>query len=258
MADPFSVVAGTASFVNNQISSALNSHRAWKYYKKQMRLQDQYNRNMIKDYYGLNRESLTSAGYNPLLAVPGSTAQGANYGASMSIADSDAGDQAITSAINAQTAKANINTAKSQTQLNNANSSLAKEQAETEKSKRIQMDFSNAESSIRQRLLSGEADYQQRRFDQELLESMERVKSMQAQSAIGMLRVQNERNDIANRYKLGKYHNETERGTIDYHLPFGLGGGRRYFEPDDIERSPKRGYRPQHNDWNNRDYWHYY
>lgn len=111
----FSGAAGAiSSFIGNQISSAVNSRRAWKYARKAMALQDQYNRNMIKDYYSLNRESLTNANYNPLLAVTGSTAQGASYGPTMMNSDSDVGDQAVNSAINAINSKSERKTQKLQ------------------------------------------------------------------------------------------------------------------------------------------------
>ena len=111
---------GAAGFLLNQGSSAINSRRAWKYAQKAMALQDQYNRNMIKDYYSLNRQSLQSAGYNPLLAL-GSQAQGASYSPTMMNADSDAGQQAVDSAVSALNTESNI-------KLNNANSAVAKKQ----------------------------------------------------------------------------------------------------------------------------------
>lgn len=112
-----SAISASPSLYNfglNQFSSALNSHRAWKYAKKAMALQDKYNRNMIRDYYSLNRESLVNANYNPLLAVPGSTAQGASYSPTMMNADSDAGDQAVNSAISAIQTKSELKTQKLQ------------------------------------------------------------------------------------------------------------------------------------------------
>lgn len=109
-------LGGIGSFIGNQVSSAINSSRAWKYAQRAMALQDTYNRNMIRDYYSLNRESLTKANYNPLLAVPGTTAQGANYSPTMMNADSDAGDQAVNSAMSAMSNRANIENINEQTE----------------------------------------------------------------------------------------------------------------------------------------------
>lgn len=107
-------IAGIGSFLGNQISSAVNSKRAWKYAQKSMALQDQYNRNMIEDYYSLNRRSLTKANYNPLLAIPWSTAQGSGYSPTMMNADSDAGDQAVNSAISSIQTRSELKTQKLQ------------------------------------------------------------------------------------------------------------------------------------------------
>ena len=110
------VVNGLFSLAGNLGGSAINSSRSYKYAAKLMQLQDNYNRAMISDYHSLNRQSLSKAGYNPLLGL-GSSAQGAQYSPNMMNSDSDIGDQAVNSAINAMTAKANIENVKATTDL---------------------------------------------------------------------------------------------------------------------------------------------
>lgn len=97
-------LGGIGSFIGNQISSAISSSRQWKYVRKQMYLQDALNRNYTRDSYSLMRQGLSQAGYNPLLAL-GSSAQQALYSGSASATDSDVGDQAVNSALNAQNFK---------------------------------------------------------------------------------------------------------------------------------------------------------
>ena len=68
------LMAGSSalSFGGNLATSALNSSRAWKYAQRAMTYQDQLNRSYTRDSYGLMREGLEKAGYNPLLALGGS------------------------------------------------------------------------------------------------------------------------------------------------------------------------------------------
>lgn len=203
-------LGGIGSFLGNQVSSAINSRRAWKYAKKSMALQDKYNRNMIRDYYGLNRESLTNADYNPLLALPNS-AQGASYSPSMINSDSDAGDQAINSAIAMRSAKANIESAKSQTKLNESNSALAIQQAETEKSKRTQMEFQNAMLDVQKHLAQKDLDWYERKSYLQLYNLFQQAENYKASSAIGAMNAETNRQRMLNDYSLGKESNRISK-----------------------------------------------
>lgn len=114
------LVAGLGSFAMNQISSAINSSRSWKYAKKSMILQDQlnraYNQWTLENNPTFSRRGFTNAGYNPLLALGSQiTGQNASVSPSSINADSDAGDQAINSALSAMSNSANIQNINEQT-----------------------------------------------------------------------------------------------------------------------------------------------
>ena len=74
-------LGGIGSFFGNIATSAINSSRAWKYTQRAMHLQDELNRAYTRDSYGLQRQGLELAGYNPLLAL-GSSANKGLYPAS--------------------------------------------------------------------------------------------------------------------------------------------------------------------------------
>lgn len=206
-----SLGAGAMSFLGNQVSSALNSKRAWKYAQRAMALQDKYNRNFMRDYYTLNRESLTKADYNPLLAVPGSTAQGAVYSPTMMNSDSDAGDQAVNSAMSAMSLKSNIENTQSQTKVNNATSALSAEQAKTEQSKRTNYQFQNAMLDVQKHLADKDLSWYDRKSYMQLYNQFQQAENFKAQSAIGAMNAETNRQNMLNSYELGKYNNETGR-----------------------------------------------
>lgn len=112
--------AGALSFGMNQASSAINSSRAWKYAQRAMDYQDQLNRKYnqwsLENNPTFSRKGFVDAGYNPLLAL-GSQISSQNAGVSPSFmnADSDAGDQAVNSALNAMSNRANIQNINEQT-----------------------------------------------------------------------------------------------------------------------------------------------
>lgn len=68
----------------NVASASAANRRAFEYTKALQQHQFDLNKQALREYYTNNRYSLVSAGYNPLLAVPGSTAQGFSASASMS------------------------------------------------------------------------------------------------------------------------------------------------------------------------------
>lgn len=241
MSDFFSALStGIANLGLNQFSSALSSKRQWKYTKKAMALQDKYNRAFTKDSYGLMREGLESADYNPLLAVGGS-ANTAMPSATLSATDSDAGDQAINSALAFQANKAQIRQA-------NSNSALAVEQAETEKSKRTQMDFQNAMYDVQKHLYDKDLDWYERKSYMQLYNQFQQAESYKAQSAIGAMNAETAKQDMLNRYSLGKYHNETERNTYDTGV-FGI-HSRGYSPPQKRNYKVRTDSRSEYGYWN--------
>lgn len=118
---------GIGSFIGNQIGSALSSQRSWSKTKAQMYLQDYLNRQYTKDSYSLMREGLSKAGYNPLLAL-GSSPNQALYSGSAPATDSDAGDQAVNSAISLKQFYLNKKLNDSQIKLNDSQQDLNAQQ----------------------------------------------------------------------------------------------------------------------------------
>lgn len=98
--------AAALNFGMNQASSAINSSRQWKYTRRAMEYQDQLNRAFnqwsLENNPTFSRKGYVDAGYNPLLALGSQlTSQTGPVGPSASLSDSDQGDQAVNSAINA-------------------------------------------------------------------------------------------------------------------------------------------------------------
>lgn len=110
-----SSVAGLVSGLMNFGASAISSSRQWKYTQRAMALQDRYNRDFTRDSYGLMREGLEKAGYNPLLAL-NSSANSSMPSASAGISDSDIGDQMVNSAIAMRSANAELKRIKAETE----------------------------------------------------------------------------------------------------------------------------------------------
>ena len=197
---------GLPSFAFNQVSSAINSKRAWKYQQRAMRLQDELNRNFTHDYYGINRSGLVDAGYNPLLALPNSS-QGAVYNPSTFNSDSDNGSQAIQSAMSALQVKNETKLANSQVENQKANSALAYQQAETEKSKRVQMEFQNSMYDVQKHLAQKDLDWYERKAYTQLYNMFQQAENYKASSAIGAMNAETQRQAMINDYNLGKEAN---------------------------------------------------
>lgn len=199
------LMAGSAgaSFFGNLATSAINSSRQYKYSRDLMNQQFLLNQKSLLENPQLARSGYEKAGYNPLLALGGQ-----NYGvmpsATAGMSDSDNGSQAVGSALQAQEAINN-------TKLANSNSALASQQAETEKSKRINYDFQNAMLDVQKHIHDKELSWYDRRANMELYELFQRAERYQAQSAIDSMNAQTAKSNMLNQYELGKYHNETER-----------------------------------------------
>lgn len=98
-------------------SASAANRRAFEYTKALQQHQYDLNRQALREYYSNNRFSLEQAGYNPLLAVPGSTAQGFTAGASMSPVmpgSSGAGTEEINAITSARSAIQNVKNMKEQ------------------------------------------------------------------------------------------------------------------------------------------------
>lgn len=100
-------------------SALASQYLGYKYAKKLQNHQYELNTKALQNYYTNHRMSLEKADYNPLLNVPGSSAQGFTAGASAPETDIGAGIQSgLNSAIAIKTAKANIDKTKSETDIN--------------------------------------------------------------------------------------------------------------------------------------------
>lgn len=209
-------LGGIGSFVGNQISSAINSKRAWKYAQRAMNYQDQLNRKYnqwsLENNPTFSRRGYTSAGYNPLLALGSQiTSQNAGIGTSFMNSDSDAGDQAVNSAMNAMSLRANIKNVESQTKSNEATSALSAEQAKTEQSKRTNLEFQNAMLDVQKHLAAKDLSWYDRKAYMTLYNQFQQAENFKAQSAIGAMNAETQRQNMINNYNLGRYSNETGR-----------------------------------------------
>lgn len=210
------LAAGLGSFAMNQVSSALNSSRSWKYTKRAMFLQDQlnraYNQWTLENNPTFSRRGFTKAGYNPLLALGSQiTGQNASLSPTSINSDSDAGDQAINSAMAASALESNIRNTQSQTDVNHSNSALALEQAKTEQSKRTNLDFQNAMLDVQKHLADKDLSWYDRKSYMTLYNQFQQAENYKAQSAIGAMNAETNRQNMINSYNLGRYNNETER-----------------------------------------------
>lgn len=210
MSNAWSMLSGLGTGLLNLGFSGISSSRQAKYAIRAMNHQDYLNRQYTRDSYGLMREGLEKAGYNPLLAL-GSSANGAIYNGSASATDSDSGSQSVQSAIAVKQLQNETEQTKSNIASQDASSALANEQAKTEQSKRVNLDFQNAMLDVQKHLADKDLSWYDRKANATLYELMQRAERYQAQSAIDSLNAQTRKQEVANNYNLGKYENETSR-----------------------------------------------
>lgn len=125
MSLPMAFGFGLGSFGLDQASSAINSHRQWKYAKRAMWKQYEINKKAQLEYYSNARKSLTDADYNPLLAV-GNGTQGFSASPSAPLSDSDQGSTAFNSAISAYQAEVGAKNTKANTEKTEAETDVLK------------------------------------------------------------------------------------------------------------------------------------
>lgn len=208
----------------NSAGAAVSAAQNYKYSKKLQEHQYNLNRKALREQYANTRYSLESAGYNPLLAV-GSSAQGFSAGASASGGDlSSLGSDMVNSAIQAKQSKAQIDNTY-------ANSALVREQAETEKAKRTQMEFQNAMTDVETHLKRKDLSNYDKRFYSEMYELMQRAENYKATSAINAMNAETNRiNARTNKYNAetsanrSRYQNARDEHESKYGNPFKFGG----------------------------------
>lgn len=173
-------------------SSALSGLMNYKSAKKLQQHQYDLNRKALREQYQNTRYSLTQAGYNPLLAV-GSSVQGFSANSSGVNPDISSGvSSGVNSALQAVQAKSQIANV-------NADTALKNNQGETEKAKRIQMEFQNAMYDVETHLKQKDLSTYERRFYSNLYEQMQRAENYRANSAVSRMNAETNRmNAITN------------------------------------------------------------
>lgn len=186
--------SGIGSGILSGISSARSAKRAYNYALKLQ--QHQYNLNMqsLRESPMNARIGYTSAGYNPLLALD-SGMSGVTPSATMSPTENNLAsdvNNGLNSAVAYMQSKAQVDNI-------NANSALATEQAETERAKRVQMEFQNAMTDVQTHLARKDLSTYDRRFYANLYEQMQRAENYKANSAVSQMNANTNRiNSVTN------------------------------------------------------------
>lgn len=185
-------LAATIGGLFGGASSALGSLMSYHSAKKLQTHQYELNQKALGNYYSTVRSSLNKAGYNPLLAT-GQSAQGFSANSAGVASDMSSG---INSGVNSALATRQN---KAQIQNTNANTDLVNQQAETEKAKRVQMEFQNAMTDVETHLKRKDLDTYDRRFYANLYEQMQRAENLRANSAVVQMNADTARmNALAN------------------------------------------------------------
>lgn len=164
-----------------------SAKKSFEYSKKLQEHQYQLERQSRQTVFQDTRQSLESAGYNPLLAT-GQQASSLPVGNQMSVQDDRT--ENLQNAISAISALSGVKLNNAQSQASSAGASLALEQAKTEQAKRVQMDFQNAMTDVETHLRQKDLSSYDKRFYTEMYERMQHAENLKAQSAIGMMNAQ--------------------------------------------------------------------
>lgn len=178
--------AALGGFLGNSANSLLGSLMSYRSAKKLQNHQYDLNIKTLKNAPSASRQGFSDAGYNPLLAL-GSSNQG--FSANSSGVSSDLGSAGVSGANSALAIKQN----KATIANTEAGTNLTNEQAETEKAKRVQMDFQNAMTDVETHLKQKDLSTYDRRFYQEMYESMQRAENYRANSAVSRMNAETER-----------------------------------------------------------------
>lgn len=177
-----SALAGLFGAGGSALSSMINYRSA----KKLMDRQYNINLKTLRNAPSAAREGFVNAGYNPLMAL-GSGQSGFSASSSGVGADLTSGlEQGINSAIAMKQNKAQINNI-------NADTALKNNQGETEKAKRIQMEFQNAMTDVETHLKQKDLSTYEKRFYSNLYEQMQRAENYRANSAVAQMNAETNR-----------------------------------------------------------------
>lgn len=167
-------------------SSALSSLMSYKSAKKLQQHQYDLNQRSLLESPSNTRKGYVSAGYNPLLAL-GSSGEGFSANSAGTPVDVSSGANAgVNSALAVKQNKAQIANI-------NADSALKNQQGETEKARRVQMEFQNAMYDVQKHLADKDLSTYDKRFYMNLYEQMQRAENYKAQSAIGQMNAETNR-----------------------------------------------------------------
>lgn len=167
-------------------SSALGSLMSYESAKKLQQHQYKIYLDSLRNAPSASREGFVKAGYNPLMAL-GSSQAGFSASSSGVGADLTSGlDQGINSAIAMKQSKAQIDNI-------NADTALKNNQGETEKAKRVQMEFQNAMTDVETHLKQKDLSTYEKRFYYDLYEQMQRAENYRATSAVSRMNAETNR-----------------------------------------------------------------
>lgn len=270
MSDIFgSLVDGIFSTGNMLLGSALAANASGKAFGRQLyamqeqaRLNYDYGQRSLRESPTAQREGLVNAGYNPMLAVQQATGSANSSFASPNSApvDESAGNiTAVTQARNdVQRLRNETETTESTVQANNATSFKTRMEGLAQQIKNKYLD-------IREKIEIGKASAETTKLQSDTaynnavienlkarLELDKYIADLQSFTGLQVGAMQ----ASASRYATD-VDAETKRGTITYKNPFGLGGGSKYYQPDDVIRKPRPG-NFKYYDSNDRKYWHNY
>lgn len=197
-------------------------------------------------------KDLRSAGLNPLLATGMSGASTGSVGAG-SVGQGSAPHYDIVGSIKTSSEAKRINALrdselaniKSQTESNSAQAQLINEQAETERARRVQMEFQNAMLDVETHLKRKDLDNYDRRFYSELYERMQRAENLRGQTAL--LGYNAETSRISANASAWRDYNASQGYTTSFGFgPFKYshtGNANAYTRFKNIDNGKEEGYR---------------
>lgn len=228
----WSAIAGA---IGGTAGSALSSLINYKSASKLMDKQYDINLKTLRNAPSASRQGFVNAGYNPLLAL-GSGQSGFSASSSGVGADLTSGlEQGINSAIAMKQNKAQINNI-------NADTALKNNQGETEKAKRIQMEFQNAMTDVETHLKQKDLSTYEKRFYSNLYEQMQRAENYRANSAVAQMNAETNRMNANTSAKQA----ETARLESDRKHPFQTFSKKIY---DEDKKGRPKNYRNSPDPW---------
>lgn len=238
-------LAGVIGGLFGGASSALGSLMSYQSAKKLQQHQYDLNQRSLRESPLNARKGFVDAGYNPLLSL-GSSSQGFSANSSGVPSDMSSGvTSGVNSALSAKQNRATVDNIKADTSLKN-------QQGETEKARRVQMEFQNAMLDVQKHLADKDLSTYDRRFYANLYEQFQRAENYKAQSAIGMMNAETNRmnyqvnsaNAATNRYnaessRMNAYSNSRNARTNSYNADTNRGKRSIKFGPVSASWTPR-------------------